>query len=103
MIKIENVKEGIKNYYKEEILPMSWKMSFIEPILMKIIDNAERQYKTVIDMIKNDDGSIDVDYLYQEYRKKIQSMGNVEILGLRFNVDDVDKLMEHIRKSEVKG
>lgn len=101
MIKIENVKQGLKNYYHEELLPMSWKMSFIEPILNKAIDNAERQYKSIIDMIKNDDGSIDIDYLHQEYRKKVQAIGSVEILGIKFNSDDIDKLVEHIKRTEV--
>lgn len=102
MITIDTIKNGFKSYYKDVILPMSWKMSLVEPIVMIAIDNAERTYKPILDMLKNEDGSIDAEKLYEEYRKKIQAMGSFDIAGIRFNANDIDLLMEHIRKAEVK-
>lgn len=101
MITIENVKSGIKKYYSHYILPMNWKMSFLEPVVYKVVDNIEHKYKSIIEMIENEDESIDIDSLYIEYKRKIENYGSIEMFGLKFNEQDIDRLYECIKNEEV--
>ena len=97
---INSIINGINKWYTKEIAILDWKLMLATPFVGKIIQGYINKNKDVIDMALNEDGLIDVDSLYEQYKHLLETSGksNIEIYGVKLTKDDLDKLYEFIKK-----
>lgn len=101
MLKSKNsVIAGICNWYSKEIAPLDWKLMLATPFVGKIIQNFFDKNNETLKLVFTEDDLIDVDYLYEEYKKLLETSGksNIEIMSVKLNKDDLDKLYEFIKR-----
>jgi hypothetical protein len=97
---ISSIVNGINKWYVKEIATLDWKLMLATPFVGKIIQSYINKNKELIDMALNEDGLIDVDSLYEQYKNLLETSGksNIEIYGVKLNKEDLDKLYEFIKK-----
>lgn len=97
---INSIINGIHKWYIKEIAALDWKLTLAAPFVSMIIQGYISKNKNLVDMALNEDGLIDVDILYEQYKDLLETSGksNVEIYGVKLNTQDLDKLYEFIKK-----
>ena len=95
-----SVINGICNWYTKEIAPLDWKLMLATPFVGKIVKNFFDKNEDTLKLAFNDDNLIDVDFLYEEYKKLLDTSGksNIEIMNVKLDKNDLDKLYEFIKK-----
>jgi len=98
-VKLTHIEQGFRNWYMNEVATLSLWAAMATPIVMLSIANLERKHSTALGMVFDEKGELDIDELHKEYSKLIAQKGHIEISGLKINGNDIDKLVEYIKKA----
>jgi len=98
-VKLNHIETGFKNWYMSEVAGLNIWAALATPVVMLSVANLERKNATFLGMLFDEKGEIDIDELHKEYSGLITQKGSFEVSGLRINTQDLDKLVDYIKKA----
>lgn len=107
MVSLPQISKGLITFIEQELIvkatgKQKFIMYFLIPQIPQKVEQLFDQYKE--NMIINTfikDGGIDLNELYSTTKAAMQKSGNVELFGIIFNENDIDKLYEYISRATV--
>ena len=102
MVKLTHIHTGIIKFYEQEIAPHKKSLMFFGMAMPLIINNFVRKNATMIELLADENGDIDIDTLHNNYTKFLENNGpfKVPVINADFDAKDLDKLVAII-KAEV--
>mgnify|MGYP006991734800 FL=1 len=105
MASLPQISKGLITFIEQELVTKAtnkqkFMMYFLMPQIPHKVEQLLEEYKNnmiLSDYIKQD--GIDLDRLYNTSKQAISRSGNIELLGIIFNDEDIDKLYGYITKA----
>ncbi len=105
MVSLPQISKGLITFIEQELIikatgKQKFMMYFLIPQIPQKVEKLFNDYKRnmLIDTFIKEDG-IDLDLLYTTAKSAIQKSGNIELLGIIFNEEDIDKLYGYISRA----
>lgn len=107
MVSLPQVSKGIATFIENELIAhangkQKFLLYFAIPQIPHKVEELFKQYKDnmlIRDFIKPE--GIEIDELYRTSKEAINKSGNIELLGIILNEQDVDKLYSYITRAIV--
>ncbi len=107
MVSVPQVSKGLITFIEQELVAQAtnkqkFMMYFLMPQIPQKVEQLFKEYKDnmlISDYIKPE--GIDLDGLYKASKVAINKSGNIELLGIIFNEQDIDKLYGYITRAIV--
>ena len=97
---ITSIVNGITKWYTKEIAVLDWKLMLATPFVGTIINNYIKKNEELVKMATNEEGLLDINFMYEQYKNLLETSGKsyIEMLNVKLYKEDLDKLYEFIKK-----
>jgi hypothetical protein len=107
MVSLPQISKGLITFIEQELIikatgKQKFIMYFLIPQIPHKVEQLFDQYKEniILNTFIKDDG-IDLEELYYATKSAIQKSGSLELFGIIFNENDIDKLYGYISRATV--
>jgi hypothetical protein len=98
-VKLTHIEQGFRDWYMNEVASINLWLALATPVVMLSVANLEKKHGTFIASLLDENGEVDIDELHKEYKKIFDQKQHIQISGLKVNSQDLDKLVEYIKKN----
>ena len=98
-VKLTHVETGFKQWYMNEVATINLWLAFATPVVMLAVANLERKNSIFLGILFDENDEIDIDDLHKQYKEILDQKGSLTLYGLKVNSQDLDKLVDYIKKA----